>query len=286
MFINIDKSMVIDKFDLLVYCYTIFRSLDEEKGYYSFSIDSLLEDMNIKINERNWIYIDKAIENLESMCKIFDNQYERDSYVIGTLGYEPDIVYFKLYKHEFDLLIDETKSLIENSKILHYYCWILSCLDLKTQTFPMSNSFIQKGYDITDKTVKKNNDKLIELGLVSVSTEYQDGSNTTNFYKRLYFEEIKLDEPADMDEYEEISENIEIKPTVYIKLDADEPIEKINSLLAKQGNFYLSLYDLIGNDYFEVDTNWTSIVELVPKYREKFNDETSVKALEELRKVN
>jgi len=298
MFINIDKSMVLDKFDSLIYCYCKFRSLDEEKGYYNFNTDSLLEDMNFKNNERNWAYIDEAIKNLDRKGKLYYYEYADNSYVIVPDGYEPDMLfYFRLYKHEFDLLIDETKSPIENSKLLHYYCWLLSHLDLKTQTFAMSYDFIHEGYDITDKTVKKRNDKLVGLGLISVNTEYKDGMYTSNFYKRLYAEETMLDKPADIDAVEELDEtddmyeieaeileNVETKPTVYVNSDADAPIEKIKFNLAKQGDFYLCSDDLIGNDIFDVDENWTFIEELLLKYRGKFNGKTSELAVKELNK--
>jgi len=121
--------------------------------------------------------------------------------------------------------------------------------------------------------------------------------NTINVYKRLYAEETKLDEPADMDDMDETEEemsdnvdtiathNIVIKSTVYVNSDVDAPIEKINSNLAKQGDFYLCSYDLIGNDIFDVDVNWTSIEELLLKYREKFNGKISDLAVKELKKL-
>ena len=239
MFINIDKGknkgLILEKFDLLVYCYGLFRSLDQEKGYYTFNTDSLLEDMNIKNNDRNWRNIDDTIENLDRKGKIFPYYPTNDdSYSISLMGYEQDRIYFRLYKHEFDLLIDSSKSLSENAKSLHYYCWILSHLDLMTQTFSMSYKFINDGYGSSDKTAKKYNDELVKLGLISVTTEYQDGKNTTSLYKRLYSEEAMVEELNDMDEdvgmdeiEEEILEDVEIEPTVYVNLDADEPIEKI-----------------------------------------------------------
>lgn len=289
MFINIDKSLGLDRFDLLVYCYTMFKSLDEVKGYYIFSTDSLLEEMNFKINERNWVCIDKATEKLEKKGKIFDYQYERDSYAIGTPRYEPDMIYFRMYKHEFDLIMDESKSVTENAKLLHYYCWLLAHLDLKTQSYLMAYKFILEGYGRSDKWVKKYNDELVRLGLISVSKAYKDGMYTSNFYKRIYSEETKLDETAERDESEEKipdnPENIVFKPITYVNSDADAPIEKINSNLAKQGHFYLCADDLINNDHFDVNYGYISIEKMLLQYREKFNGITSIKAVAELNKL-
>lgn len=287
MFIIIDKSLAFDKLELLVFCYGIAKSLDENKGYYTFNTESLLEDMNMKNNERNRKNIEDVIWNLDRKCKIFPYEYADESYCICHIGYEPNIFYFKLYKYEFDLLKDKSKSLSENAKLLHYYCYILSRLDLITQTFSMSNSFIRTGYDITDKTIKKYNDRLIELKLISVNTECKDGINTSNFYKRLYVEEMVVKEPSYIDTI--ATDSIENKPIVYVNVDADAPIESINRYLAKQGIFYLCIDDLnipYCNDYFDVSTGWSRIEEFLLKYREKFNGVTSAKAIKELNKSN
>jgi len=89
------------------------------------------------------------------------------------------IPYFSLYYSEFE-------KLKYDNKLLHYFCFILSKLNNKTQRFPIANSIIEKEFGITNKTAKTYNGKLEELGLIKVIvSKTASNRNKTNEYVRL-----------------------------------------------------------------------------------------------------
>lgn len=173
-FIFIDKDIFkqLTEDELLIYCYGAFQTKLNEEFIFSSSILNYYLDADTRRQQNKF---KTALESLVAKGLILN--VANDVYIIKET--KKTKAYFVLYDIEFEALKG-------NSKLLRYFCYLVSCFNNETQQWKLSNSFIQKGYGISKATIISYNKALTELNLIKVITRKKDNDNNNiNIIKRV-----------------------------------------------------------------------------------------------------
>lgn len=176
MYINKNIFNQLTDDELLIYCYGALQTKRNEEFIFSSSI------LNYYLNADKRKQQDKIKSALDGLiAKGLIINVANDVYIIKeTKKVEP---YFALYNIEFEALKG-------NSKLLRYFCYLVSCFNNKSQQWNLSNSFIQKGFGISKGTVIKYNEELEKLNLIQVLTSKKESNaNNINIIKRVHVDE-------------------------------------------------------------------------------------------------
>ncbi|MFL0248381.1 hypothetical protein [Candidatus Clostridium stratigraminis] len=181
IFINKDVFKQLTDDELLIYCYGAFQTKRNEEFIFSSSILNYYLNANTRKQQNE---IKTALNGLIAKDLILN--VANDVYIIDETKISK--AYFVLYHNEFEALKDK------KSKLLKYFCFLLSCLNNETQEHKMSNSFIQNGYKellgnefISKPTIIKYNDELQKLNLIEVikGKKINNNCNDINTIKRV-----------------------------------------------------------------------------------------------------
>jgi hypothetical protein len=224
IFINKDIFKQLADDELLIYCYGVFEA--KANMYHKFSISILNHDLKLNSNKLQ-ARIKNALDGL--IVKGLIENPAKDVYIIckpEKPKTEQGQYYFVLYDIEFEAL----KS---NSKLLRYFCFILSCLNNKTHQWQLSNSFIQKGSGISKATIISYNKTLTELKLIEVITTKKDNNtNNINVIRRinnnLNNNKAKVIEMNNLTTAKEI----EVKAETVREVNADFGVDNLKSRLS------------------------------------------------------
>lgn len=176
---NIYKQLTDD--ELLIYC---FATLETRRNItFTFSKKMLFHYLNADTRTRK-LKIKSGLDSL--VARSFIIKVSDDVYMVQET--KVDGYYFVVYRNEFE-------ALKEKSKLLNYFCFLVSCFNNKTHQFTMSNSFIRRGYkekkdsekSISNKTVIKYNKILESLDLIEIirGKKKDKDCNEINIIKRV-----------------------------------------------------------------------------------------------------